>query len=60
MMADHEGELHSALFYICGDTEVAGPFQARNLARAARNRGDDFAVVIGFGKEGDTASVQQA
>ena len=59
VMVNPEGEISSALFYICGDTEVAGPFQTRNLSRAARNRGDDFAVVISFGREGDIGSVQQ-
>ena len=60
LVIDSSGQERTALFYICQDDEVASPFQIRRLARAARNRGDDYAVIISFGQEGDTASVQEA
>ena len=47
-----------AIFYICADDEVAGPFQTRNLAVAARNRRASYACIIGFGHEGDTESFE--
>lgn len=60
VIVDAGGSDRTAVFYICRDDEIAGPFQLRNLSRAARNRGDDYAVVISFGREGDTGSVQEA
>ena len=60
VVVDAAGADRSALFYICREDEVAGPFQTRSLSRAARGRGDDYAVVISFGREGDTGSVQEA
>ena len=60
LVIDSSGQERTALFYICQDDEVASPFQIRRLARAARNRSDDYAVIISFGQEGDTASVQEA
>ena len=60
VVVDAGGADRSALFYICREDEVAGPFQTRSLSRAARGRGDDYAVVISFGREGDTGSVQEA
>lgn len=60
IVVDAAGADRTALFYICRDDEIAGPFQLRNLSRAARNRGDDYAVIISFGREGDTNSVKSA
>ena len=59
-ITDAAGAARSALFYICGEDEVAGPFQTRHLSRAARSRGDDYAVIISYGREGDTDTVRQA
>ena len=59
-ITDAAGAARSAVFYICGEDEVAGPFQTRHLSRAARSRGDDYAVIISYGREGDTDTVRQA
>ena len=56
-IADQTGSVHDAVFYLCGEGEVAGPFQTRNLAVAARHRGAGYACVVGFGHEGDIGSL---
>lgn len=55
-----DGEAKDALFYICREDEVAGPFQTRNLAVAARNRRTPYACIVGFGHEGDTGSMERS
>ena len=54
-----DGEFKDALFYICQEDEVAGTFQARNLAAVARSRRTPYACIIGFGHEGDTSTLVQ-
>lgn len=55
-----DGEAKDAVFYICREDEVAGPFQTRNLAATARNRRTPYACIVGFGHEGDTGSVERS
>ena len=55
-----DGEANDAVFYICREDEVAGPFQTRNLAVAARNRRAPYACIVGFGHEGDTGSMERS
>lgn len=56
-IAEGAGEARDAVFYICQEDEVAGPFQTRNLAVVARNRSASYACVIGFGHEGDSETI---
>ena len=56
-ITDDRGDVHDGVFYLCREDEVAGPFQSRNLAVAARHRGARYACVVGFGQEGDIGSV---
>ena len=58
-LTDAGGAIHDAVFYVCREDEVAGPFQTRNLAVAARNRRTPFACIVGFGHEGDTGSMER-
>ncbi len=55
-----DGDAKEAVFYICREDEVAGQFQTRNLAAAARNRRTPYACVVGFGHEGDTGSMERS
>ena len=56
---DDAGAAKDAVFYICREDEVAGPFQTRNLAVAARHRNTPYACIVGFGHEGDTGSLER-
>ena len=56
-IVEQDGSAHDAVFYLCGEGEVAGPFQTRNLAVAARHRGARYACIVGFGHEGDIGSL---
>ena len=56
-LTDDTGTVEDALFYICREDEVAGQFQTRNLAVAARNRRTPYACIVSFGHEGDTGSM---
>lgn len=58
-LTDDSGTTHDAVFYICREDEVAGPFQTRNAAVAARNRRTPYACIVGFGHEGDTGSMER-
>ena len=59
-ITDEDGETKDAVFYICREDEVAGPFQTRNLAVTARNRRVSYACIVGFGHEGDTGSMERS
>ena len=59
-ITNEDGETEDAVFYICREDEVAGPFQTRNLAVTARNRRVSYACIVGFGHEGDTGSMERS
>ena len=60
VVVDSGGVDRAALFYICQPDELAGQFQTQTLTRAARLRGDPYAVIISYGREGDFHSFQEA
>ena len=55
-----DGAAKDAVFYICREDEVAGPFQKRNLSVAARHRRVPYACIVGFGHEGDASSLERS
>ena len=55
-----DGAARDAVFYVCREDEVAGQFQTRDLAAAARNRRTPYACIVGFGHEGDTETIERA